>query len=570
MGDSQGSLRISYNDTDREGMNIVLDFGAVLSFAPTVTKMTGATPIVSRGIESTFVIESGGGIQYTLNFMRKLPKDADDSSEDPARWSNSYWWTKMTAAVSRLQARTDGFRLTYVPSDTNPYTVSTVCNGYIKNLTRTIDMTSVEVIRGTMTFIVGTMYVTNVRAGNETIEEKSSYIVISDVSGANWYALLNNFRNENYSFNERCVEKYYLHEGLQQPFPFVTMTMPKKALASAAQSLTEPGGIVPGKTRLRIRAYGEDTEMTVVKCKISKTTCTLTAFSDMEAIRGLVTPSTMTGTPLSILHTLFGQDKVVTVGTLNTCTANMTFAANTNVWYIAQICAMILGGAIFFRNGKCYIANCITVSSGDHADNVGALDLSTMDADHFMYARASDVTMGDEGTDTIINHIIVKCGDTVYDSNNDAHLLDTGARTLRDRSIADYGESTVTYTIPELSTLADYSSKLMAHVVKMRALPQFSVTFDCKEISSGNGGRKWISTFKPVTWASSIDDVSADIHVTNKRKFSDGSEGTYPQLLMCAEWVRNYPEGTSTYTFGKMCDVDLSASTSQILNALNR
>lgn len=180
MSGTEGTFRITYRDRDT-GDNIILDFGYVTSIESSITKALSTIPLVSMGADRAFQLETGSTLQYTISFKRKSPEEFDNESKDSTHWSNAHWYTAITALVDRWQMRTDGCRMMYKPSITNPYVPQIDVNGYIKMLTRKYSNKFNELIEGTIQFIVGTMYVLS--PVRDTVPDQQKYITLILHSG---------------------------------------------------------------------------------------------------------------------------------------------------------------------------------------------------------------------------------------------------------------------------------------------------------------------------------------------------------------------------------------------------
>ena len=125
--------------------------GAITNVTETVQKRTGITPVVTKGMQRAFPIETGNSHSYDLSFTRKNPENAVESGTDSTRWSNAYWYRQLTNIMDRWQARTDGFMLYYEEDNTNPNFPSFSAGGYVKSISRTYNLNYNEVISGSLT-----------------------------------------------------------------------------------------------------------------------------------------------------------------------------------------------------------------------------------------------------------------------------------------------------------------------------------------------------------------------------------------------------------------------------------
>lgn len=134
------------------------------------SKRVATTPIISKGMDSTFPLESGSGMTLSFTFSRKNPENVDDESDDQMRWSNAKWYDMLSSMVNRWQLRTNGYILYYndiedtsISSEPNPYVASIKERGYIKRVTRRYSSNHNTLITGTIDVSVGTTYVSTDR-----------------------------------------------------------------------------------------------------------------------------------------------------------------------------------------------------------------------------------------------------------------------------------------------------------------------------------------------------------------------------------------------------------------------
>ena len=196
MGDTEGRFRITYTAIRKDDSTLLteftpvtLDFGSVTDIKPTITKAVSTIPLVSMGADRAFQLETGSTLEYNISFSRLNPSNPDDTSEESTNWSNAYWYEQVTKLTDRWQMRTDGCKLTYKPSITNPYVPSIDVNGYIKMLTRTYNNKFNELITGTIQFIVGTMYVLSSPLKKEPEQKKYKVLILDPNTTSNEFPL---------------------------------------------------------------------------------------------------------------------------------------------------------------------------------------------------------------------------------------------------------------------------------------------------------------------------------------------------------------------------------------------
>ena len=565
-----------------------IEVATVTSFSESFSKNCMTTPLVSLSVDDTFAIETGSSKVYNISFTRV-------SSQHSI--SNAGWIEQFTAAVNRWQCKTDGFTMHYVPDSDNPYIGERLEDGYIKSLTIRYTDESNETIKGSFEFHVGTMYVRNPNAGNASVSRSNFLIQMSSSDGSQWYPLLANVDQED---AVDCVESYTLTGGLEQPFEYLTMEIPKNRLTSVAADLVDD--IVAGKNSLLVRAVGQST-MTVTKCKLRNKTYSITAYSNCERIRGYKLQRGDAGsrTPFDWIMFILTESSNYgirfTAGTtfhyaINSNPSEETdilfFGEETNVWYILQVCAMYLGARIFFSGDSAYLVDYRSsshfISSGNPLETYGNLNLYETSTSDNMYGRViGNVTLGDEGVDTIINSLTVKCSNEVGVAQNSTQITekdDSSIRTFEERegntlympNLVEVEverevpppEGSPEGTEPTIETLVYAQAQVFAgNYISYRSEPQQSITFNLKEMGISGQAATWTPFFHNSSMATSIQDTVDDVLVTNGSAV-DGTTKT--QLLTLSQYERHYPEGYTAYTWGVMANIDLSSSTSQILS----
>lgn len=573
-----GTLTLTYQGT-------TIGFGTITSVSPQFSKSCTVVPLVSLRMEDTFAVESSSTETYQFGFTYR--------GDDMAAWYNG-----ITDAVNRWQCRTNGFVLNYTPDADDPY-IPAMRNvrGYVKEVNRLYSSTSNEVVSGTLTFQVGTMYVTtsNVPSGAQGVPQSGFSLFVSDAGGT-MYCLLGTSGGQ--SIN--CIESYTLTGGLEQPFEYLTVRIPKQRLSSVAPALVEENGIVAGKSRLSLDAVGLS-DMTVTKCKLSNNTYTVTAYADSERLRGYSLRAIQAGSRsparwISYILTSGDFGVAYTEGNTfltsyrNDVTDTITFEEGTNVWYILQVCAMLLGARIFFADGNAYVVDYRTGNDlVNHVD--GGIDL--YGDSRFENAVVDHVSLGDEGTDTIANRITIKYTSTV--TSESGSTSETIKNTWSDEEsvkVFDEREGN-TLSIPELTytetevppeadpdtgevpegaeptiEVRDLGEIWANNYLDYRSEPQQSISFTLKEMTEYDGEPTWRRTFDSCSRTDSITDTVDDVIITNSSDVED-SRTPVLQKLTLSTFERHYPEGTTTYTWGVMANIDLSTSTSQINTSLN-
>ena len=551
----EGTLKITADGTE-------YDLGYISSYKETFTKSCAETPIVTKKAADTFIIESGGKMAVSMEFNRVNPPNATANTGDFTRMTNGVWYNNIEALVDRWQALTDGCVITFTPSPTNPYLPARTYQGYIKRMERSYGKGYPDLIKTTIDFVVGRRSISTKTDGT-TLTATNFEVMMSNADQSAWYALLSGD-----SLN--CIESYTIEGGMEQPFESITMTIPKNRLTSVAPKLVD--NIVPGYSRVIVDAVGQSS-MVVVKCKLSNKTYKITAYCEAEAIKGYeLTQDATYNAWYWIKYILtsgeFGftfRDDVSEPTFIHTPEPSLTefdeltFKKGQNVWYVLQVCALYVGCKIFFAQNKAYCIDCRGTSistslSGPVVDYRDVL-LYDLDPSHAIYGRTTgSVNLGDEGIDTVINTQSVECVDT--GGNKVIYTNKTDEKTVRAGN---------TLYVPTLVQGGDYhqAEKLVDNLISYREEPQQSVTFTLKELQDVGGAMGWCPFFLPNARATSITSSVDDFTVSNESVKAGG--GRKPQKLLLSQYERHYPEGTTTYTFGTIANVDLAVSTSQIV-----
>ncbi len=450
-------------------------------------------------------------------------------------------------------------------------------------------------------------------------------ISMSDADRTTISYILGSYSNGRYKYN--CVSEYSLKGGPENPFETLSIVIPRHRLRSTAPDLEND--IVAGRNIVYLNAVGHG-EYTVVKCKYSGRKYKLTCYCSAERFRGSTLKESGEYSPTGWVDRIRTDAQTVYGVTLDewVCKHSYTssgtdmiaFEEGTNVWYILQICALIMRCKIWFADGKAYVVDQTDASNSTAA---GVLDLYSSSTDAICQRVIGDVTLGDEGMDSVINSIKLSCTAV---SPPEEVTIDSEDTTERksvpykyQASVEIYGEySGGQFNIPELKegqgqislaarekiqaeleailekikeegrltpteeeqkaieellkklqTPVDYNmaSSFANNYMAYRAEPQQTVTFEVKEIEADStGAQVWVPLFDQSTRVDSIVDEVNEFEVNNKSRIESGA--SYQKLLM-SQYERHYPDGTTEYTFGLISNIDLSSSTSQILTALN-
>ncbi len=624
MTDYCGAMRLY--DPSANKQIAYFDFGTVTGISETFQKSCSITPIVTLSKQSAFPLETRTYKQISVSFTRKQPAAIKDNGTDPTKWSNGLWQERIMKSLDRWQARTNGYRLTYTPTDDNPYVSPIDVNGYVKSLTIKAVQGRPESIQGTLEFHVGSMRI--VTRTDEGADKGSSCadfsVTLSDSRRKKEYPLLSS------SMNLNLIDSLTVTGGPEAPFQYAQLTIPRKKLSSTYPALlttlqTYVNDIKAGRNRLTINTVGT-TIMTLSKVKLSRDTLTLTAYCDAERIKGRTLDSAGAFTPAAWLaHILKANNYGLSFTDMGDDPSyihnfddptdepdetdersgrtrhkqwTITFDEGTNVWYILQVCAMLCGAKIFFADNKAYVIDYRKLS-GDGIDLYGTGDCSQ--------SVVGTVDLGDEGTDTVVNTIRVTCTmplveNGAYKTGDDS--TKTAEYPVVGDSVGIYGEcdggqyrmlplkqndpSTLSELFPDKTptegagatagsggtgdaTGTDavdvyiQAERFASNLMDYISEAQQTVEFTMRE-ATGTGEGSWAPFFGPVAVASFIADDADEIYVDDASEVTGGSK---PQKLALKTFTRSYPECTTEYTWGVLASMDLASNTSKIASAQN-
>lgn len=459
MTDDHGKLRLSYTGSSYE-----FSFGTVSGISDSFMKSASTTPIPSMKASSAFTIESKTAKTITISFTRKQPDNAISTGSDTTRWTNGHWVKTIKKAIDRWQCKTDGFHLSYIPSDDNPYISPIEEDGYIKNFSVGFVSAIPEKVKGSFEFHVGGMYM---KSTNEAplypeyrLQEQFKVIIYNSTNTAQNQLLAG---SKDPDKNQSCIDSMTIHGGPECPFEYVTMTIPRKKLMKMAPNLFKTQNnfpvcdIIAGKNRLEITMGDGDSSMTVTKVKLSNNNYTITAYCNAERIRGTVLERDERLPPAEWVKAIITEPRFLGFSDGNfirqyseadsVSVGSIKFSAGTNVWYILQVCAMCMGARVFFANNKAYVIDYRNATGG--LTDYGTTNLyPTSRSDRYYSAVMGNVDLGDEGVDTIMNTVTVSCTSSKGGIYNYPYRDEDSIKTF-----GEYGGSTV--YIPELKQTVD-------------------------------------------------------------------------------------------------------------------
>lgn len=583
------NLTLSY--LDRSNKMRVMDFAYVTNYTEALQKSVTSTPLVSLSADDTFALETGSAMEVNVRFERVNPDDPDDTSKEQSRWSNARWYEELIAGADRWQTRSDGFKMDVLTSDDNPYVPPRKnVNGYLSSIN--LDYTKGDPTRiiGNMQFSIGRMYLHNKRAtplaGSEgaSMDSRSFSLMMSDSSRTNWYYLMNQ------EYDMDCISSFKLTGGVENPFEVLVLEVPKNKLKDVAPSLVND--IVAGRNKIQLNMMGRS-NMTVVKVRSGKT-YRITAYCNAEVLKGQQTTQTQTMFPFDWIKDILtsgryldayaeGDTFLYSFDPKESMSDQLTFPEGTNIWRILQICAMYLRCKIFFADGKVYLADCTkdmgsrgskTTKDRPYSD-YDAIDLTSSDRNASTYgAMIGTLSIGDEGLDTVMNAGSVTCSDNPASVDDVKKITFTypGAEevtpSIKEFGRRDFGNLAIPELIQNESSTPPYvqARTFLENLVLYRDEPQQSVTFTLKEMRNSINGPRWESTFTPLARIEAIASSAETLLVSNSSVLEMGE--SRPQKLLLSTYTRNYPQGTTTYTFGQISSIDLSSSTSELSSAI--
>lgn len=430
----------------------------------------------------------------------------------------------------------------------------------------------------------------------DPVERKTFRVQMTDRTGSDYFDLM---YTDDKGRTKSCISSMEIVGGPEEPFERVQLTIPKKRLYYIASQLAEANGILVGSTKIVLMGAMGRGVFTVTKCRYSGRKFVITAYCDAERFRGCtLEDSNISGTPRSILcyllsiRTSFGVqvaylDIDSAVVTTSEYKGYISFDKGANIWYILQVCAMLMGCRIWFADDTMHIRDCTRRVNNRAYEGAETLDLYPDSETDPMYGRTvGEVDLGDEGSDTVVNSVTIRCrlvdekGEASSRTYNVGPYYEDGGTKEDSASVSKFGERTETFSIPELtctlkmesgeSILESESAEAFAvNYIRYLKEPQQSITFQLKEVQETENGAsfEWLPYFDEPSMLDELSDEPDEVYLTSE---SVCGEGRLPQKLMLSTHDRSYPDCTTTYTFGMMKSISLSDSTSRIMDALNK
>lgn len=572
-----------------------IDLGTVTNISRQINKKAMVTPIVSLPMEDAFPVESGNGQSFSLSFKRVDSRLTSSDGTNPTtleiskNHSNKRWYTDLSNAIDRWQARTDGCVLHYV-SDT-PYIPSFTKRGYVKNITRAYKNDFNEVITGTLDFTVGTMYVNsgNMPAGEADETYDQMQVLMSNSARNCWYTLMS---GDLYN----CISSVTISAGSESSFEYADIVIPKKKLMEFAPALI--GDIVYAMNEIKMSLMGEH-DMIVAKVDTDDDVV-IRAYCKAWIYNAGKIPVEIEGSAIDIINMIltdssygvsFDTNHIIYSYSKNADRSEIVIPQGYNAWVALQICAIMLRCKIFFADNRAYIIDYTipgvedeTVTYNSSANGVEIsrdmfsepLVLFTSDSTASTYGRCSGkAKLGKEGVDTLRNYVQISCSGTHGTLQTNVLVkyddpMSTGTFKRVKANNIDLPILTEADTGDPDTTFAQGTTFAMNYLTYLRE-PQRSVTFTLKEayFDEQSGVRVWKSFFGPSARVGEIRDEYSGEKVDNRSVLKTQLGKRMPQKLTLSSYKRRYPNGTCEYTFGTIAEISLPASTNQINTSLN-
>lgn len=534
-----------------EGRDSV-DLGVVTDYSDSYSFNVSAIKMPTLPAENTFLIDTGSTEALSISFSRRNPESGV---------SNASWLRSIIALVNRWQAETNGCILHIIPDVGEQIEQATEdLNVYIASFTHTYSKGTPDLISCSMKLKVGSLYGTY--DSGPSIASDAMQVLISNSTGTQWYYLMNSEYN--------CIEEYTIYGGVNQPFEYIEMSIPRRRLQSFASVLITNNDIIAGKNQLIVNAIGKG-NFVITRCKLNNDIYTLTGYSYAEAFRGTVTKRVYsnaytpyqiiedilrTGVQLENLSVIYtGEQFVSRCDTTVSWDGEVSFAEGSNAWYVMQICALRLGCKLFFHEDTAYL---IDMKETANLNYGGELDLYPVGADveDFGYNVVGSPELGDEGTSQLCTIVSIQ----YTDANSGTTSVNA---TCNETSFAYYGErGQKTIRIPEIGNESD-AMAIGSNYCEYLCESQTSIGFSVRERSSDG----WHCALDIDRTPERITNNMDEVEITCQPK-SSSTSSPFPQMLLQSTFARTYPQGVTEYWYGILQQNDLTQTVSTILTAI--
>lgn len=611
MHDTGGQMRLKWMDKGADGFSLrTISFGTVTNINVGYTKQVSPTPIVTQSVDSTFAIESGSSMTISFNFVRRQPDPeeiSDSLDSDSTLWSNRFWSERRNAMMDRWQARTNGATLSFSPTtgdEGDPYVPPFSKRGFVQSITASYNKGDPTVITGSLVFEVGTMYVNNASDPEEqdipesdmAMKRSDFSITMTDSANEVSYPLM--VYDEEGGNVRGGVTEFKLVSGMDSPFEYIRMVIPRKKLAAMAPGLTDD--IINGKNRVTLNAMG--TSSMVVYSggskKVSKDgSYEIVAYCNARQITECVLEGDASGTAWAVLNGILkgtyrtGFKYPFTENRIKTNVADaqgptIVVKKGTSAWFAVQMCALMVGARVWFANSNAYIID-YRKAADDLYEYYGDVSLYVNDKSSPLYNRVvGSPSLGDAGS-TIVNsvelhHSDLEGGAITIEEDPRSNLsidfygvqslqtsLDISAICPPNRPTEDSPEELKAAYQEDLEAIA---RMLGEAIIDYRAESQQSIEFTCRELYEVSSeideenkrlDTMWVPAFEPVCYADSFTDVVNGVKIDNGSVLFPGAR--LPQKLYLFSMVREYPDCTTTYKFGQLASIDLESNNSYLM-----
>ena len=304
------------------------------------------------------------------------------------------------------------------------------------------------------------------------------------------------------------------------------------------------------------------------------------------------------------------------------------FSSGTSVWRVLSLCAMKLGCSIWVDGDTLYVVDLSlddssnvtiiqdgqTVSNQTIFENIGTIYLNTEGQYPYATTYTQDNIINNvvglpspeqEGRNFVRNKVVITINESkdtltnkVVDQNNNEvfrkgqvisntyvgssfEYTEPGAQTpttynhvvVREsdeikQSKTLYGIIQYELDIPEL--YRPDAQDIADNIVQKYCDSEQPISFTMREIvilqESNQTRAVWTPAFSRLTRADKIFDYSNDLLLSNTSNLLTGQ--IRPEKCALTGWVRNFPEHTTTYTFGEIAPTDMTQNDSIIKSAL--
>lgn len=540
-----------------------VDLGIVTNVSDSVKYNVSSTKIPTLPAESTFLIDTGSTETVSIAFSRKSGMNGMDNAE---------WLDELQSFVNRWQAETNGCQVNIIPdAGEASETPQQTFRAYISSLSTTYSSGVPEQITGSISLKVGSLYGTFTTEPIQATQDMT--VMISNSEGSKWYYLMNQ--------DTSCIDKYSVYGGMNQPFEYVELTIPRRRLIQFTNSELD-GDILAGKNQLLIRAIGKG-NFIVTRCKLDDDIYTVSGYSFAEAFRGTATVREYREaySPYQIILDILGNG--VAIGNMSVVytgdsvvsrfephndvwDGEIDFPQGSNAWYVMQVCALRLNCRIFFHEEKAYIFDTTVFPNSyglawDSYINrpISLYGEGTTDPDggitspvYLAENVVGSAELGDEGTSQLCT--VVTIG---YTDNGESKTVTCYAPSDMVTFYGERGQKTI--RLPEILNESD-ARAIGEHYCLYLCEAQTSIGFTLKELDDEG----WHKIFEPTTGVRTITSEMDEITIR------PGTQSVIkPQMLTVSTFTRMYPEFCAEYWFGILQQNDLTQTVSQIQTAVN-